>query len=132
MDELIVGGQHGEARDAEFNGERPGGWQPLPGPKAALEDGLLETFVKLAVERAGVTAIDREMKSGHVERERNGAGERTACSLWWPYDQEDVNVDQTAKPPVVMGQPLEPHRGLQIWYLHVWVWTENPSALFAD
>jgi hypothetical protein len=39
---------------------------------------------------------------------------------------------ETAKPPVVMGQPLKPHRGLQIWYLHVWVWTENPSGLFAD
>ena len=39
---------------------------------------------------------------------------------------------ETARPPVVMGQPLKSHRGLQIWYLHVWIWTENPSGLFAD
>lgn len=39
---------------------------------------------------------------------------------------------EIATPPTVMGRPLTPHRGLQIWYLHVWIWTENPSGLFAD
>ncbi|MGH7577847.1 MAG: hypothetical protein ACREM1_22340 [Longimicrobiales bacterium] len=37
-----------------------------------------------------------------------------------------------AEPPTVMGQELKRADGLQIWYLHVWVWTPNPSGLFAD
>jgi hypothetical protein len=41
-------------------------------------------------------------------------------------------VPETAEPPVVMGQKLKPEPTLAIWYLHVWVWTENPSGLFAD
>ncbi len=31
-----------------------------------------------------------------------------------------------------MGQNLKPARSLGLWYLHVWVWQENPSGLFAD
>lgn len=41
----------------------------------------------------------------------------------WPSDR---------KPPRIMGQDLKPAPQLQIWYLHVWVWLENPSGLFAD
>jgi hypothetical protein len=37
-----------------------------------------------------------------------------------------------ARPPRVMGQALKPSDGLQLWYLHVWVWKENPAGLFAD
>lgn len=36
------------------------------------------------------------------------------------------------EPPTVMGQELKRADELQIWYLHVWVWTPNPSGLFAD
>jgi hypothetical protein len=39
---------------------------------------------------------------------------------------------QTRDAPTVMGQKLKPSPDLNIWYLHVWVWTENPSGLFAD
>jgi hypothetical protein len=39
---------------------------------------------------------------------------------------------ETREPPTVMGQHLKPAPSLGIWYLHVWVWTENPSGLFAD
>jgi hypothetical protein len=38
----------------------------------------------------------------------------------------------TAEPPTVMGQQLKPAPGLELWYLHVWVWLDNPSGLFAD
>lgn len=37
-----------------------------------------------------------------------------------------------AEPPTVMGQKLKRAPNLGIWYLHVWVWLENPSGLFAD
>lgn len=39
---------------------------------------------------------------------------------------------ETSEPPTAMGQALKPFPSLRIWYLHVWVWTENPSGLFAD
>jgi hypothetical protein len=35
-------------------------------------------------------------------------------------------------PPTVMGQKLKPAPALGLWYLHVWVWRENPNGLFAD
>ncbi|HEX7121536.1 MAG TPA: hypothetical protein VF178_04130 [Gemmatimonadaceae bacterium] len=38
----------------------------------------------------------------------------------------------TATPPVIMGQQLKPAPSLNLWYLHVWIWNENPSGLFAD
>jgi hypothetical protein len=41
----------------------------------------------------------------------------------WPTDR---------KPPRIMGRDLKPAPQLKIWYLHVWVWLENPSGLFAD
>jgi hypothetical protein len=31
-----------------------------------------------------------------------------------------------------MGQNLKPAPSLKLWYLHVWVWQENPSGVFAD
>ena len=37
-----------------------------------------------------------------------------------------------AQPPTILGQELKRSDGLQIWYLHVWVWKENPNGLFAD
>jgi hypothetical protein len=41
----------------------------------------------------------------------------------WPEDRE---------PPEIMGQKLKRAPSLKLWYLHVWVWLENPSGLFAD
>lgn len=38
----------------------------------------------------------------------------------------------TATPPRIMGLPLKQAPSLQLWYLHVWVWLENPKGLFAD
>jgi hypothetical protein len=37
-----------------------------------------------------------------------------------------------ASPPTVMGQPLHRSDELGLWYLHVWVWNENPAGLFAS
>jgi len=39
---------------------------------------------------------------------------------------------RTAEPPTVMGQQLKPFDQGKFWYLHVWVWLDNPSGLFAD
>lgn len=37
-----------------------------------------------------------------------------------------------AEPPTILGQQLKRADGLQLWYLHVWTWKENPSGVFAD
>jgi hypothetical protein len=37
-----------------------------------------------------------------------------------------------AEPPVILGQKLKRADGLQLWYLHVWLWQPNPNGLFAD
>ena len=37
-----------------------------------------------------------------------------------------------AAPPRIMGRSLKRADRLQIWYLHVWIWQENPSGVFAD
>lgn len=41
-------------------------------------------------------------------------------------------LPRDARPPRVMGQELKRSDGLQLWYLHVWIWTPNPAGLFAD
>lgn len=38
----------------------------------------------------------------------------------------------TATPPEILGRKLKPAPSLGLWYLHVWIWHENPGGLFAD
>ena len=37
-----------------------------------------------------------------------------------------------AEPPTIMGQQLKPFDQGKFWYLHAWVFLENPAGLFAD
>jgi hypothetical protein len=37
-----------------------------------------------------------------------------------------------AEPPTIMDHELKRSAPLELWYLHAWVWTENPNGLFAD
>ena len=46
-------------------------------------------------------------------------------------------VPYTARPraaaaPTIMGQRLKRADGLQLWYLHVWIWKDNVAGMFAD
>lgn len=41
----------------------------------------------------------------------------------WPSD---------STPPTIMGQTMKQENQLKLWYLHMWVWNENPAGLFAD
>lgn len=41
----------------------------------------------------------------------------------WPRD---------STPPVLMGRTLKHEDHLNLWYMHVWAWTENADGLFAD
>ena len=35
-------------------------------------------------------------------------------------------------PPMVLDRQLKREDDLRLWYLHMWVWRENPAGLFAD
>lgn len=61
------------------------------------------------------------------ERGQDGAYELVGVEYAVPFD-----AWTGAEPPVALGQELKPATGLQLWYLHVWVWRPNPSGLFAD
>jgi hypothetical protein len=41
----------------------------------------------------------------------------------WPRD---------STPPVLMGRRLKHEDNLNLWYMHVWAWTDNPDGVFAD
>lgn len=43
-----------------------------------------------------------------------------------------IDAWKSEDPPSVMGQSMKRAPSLGIWYLHVWVWRENPKGLFAD
>ncbi|HEV7994110.1 MAG TPA: hypothetical protein VGP25_19945 [Gemmatimonadaceae bacterium] len=38
----------------------------------------------------------------------------------------------TDAPPVLFGQKFTYNTTFQVWALHVWIWEENPSGLYAD
>lgn len=39
---------------------------------------------------------------------------------------------QGASPPTLLGQVMHPHSFLPIYKLHIWLWRDNPSGIFAD
>ena len=41
-------------------------------------------------------------------------------------------LSRDAEAPIIFGQALRRSDPLKLWYLHVWVWEENPAGLFAD
>jgi hypothetical protein len=43
-----------------------------------------------------------------------------------------ISAWSRSEPPTIMGQKLKRSDSLGIWYLHVWIWEQNPSGLFAD
>jgi hypothetical protein len=62
------------------------------------------------------------------ERLPNGAYRLNGVEYIVPFSARPMD----AAPPTIMGQKLKPAPSLRLWYLHVWVWLENPSGLFAD
>ena len=41
----------------------------------------------------------------------------------WPRD---------SVPPTIMGETMKQEDELKLWYLHMWIWKQNPAGLFAD
>jgi hypothetical protein len=62
------------------------------------------------------------------EPETNGKLRLVAVEYIIPY----VFVPRTAAPPVLFGQQFKQNDTFQLWGLHAWVWSENPSGMFAS
>lgn len=62
------------------------------------------------------------------ERQENGRYVLTGAEYMIPYRLWPAD----STPPTVFGLDLKRADNLRLWYLHVWIWKENPAGLFAD
>jgi hypothetical protein len=62
------------------------------------------------------------------EPQRNGRLRLVAVEYIIPYTARS----RSATPPVLFGQEFKQNDTFQLWGLHVWVWKDNPSGLFAN
>lgn len=58
----------------------------------------------------------------------NGKSKLVAVEYIIPYRI----LPRDAEAPSILGPALRRSDPLSLWYLHVWVWEENPAGLFAD
>jgi hypothetical protein len=77
--------------------------------------------------------VDDTLDSAHPEillysHGANGEYTLNGVEFIVPYSVHS----REAAPPTVLGQSLKRSDPLKLWYLHAWVWTANPSGLFAD
>jgi hypothetical protein len=61
------------------------------------------------------------------EPQQNGAPRLVAVEYIVP-----LSAWTSPKPPRLFGHDFKVNSAFQIWGLHVWVWKDNPSGLFAD
>ena len=69
---------------------------------------------RIEVERPEILTYER----GADDRQVLTGAEYVVPYRFWPAD---------STPPTVLGQNLKRADRLQIWYLHVWAWKENPT-----
>ena len=108
------GGDELARRRIVCDADEPAGFVAAQKDAAAVLDDRIE------LERPEILVYER-LPDG--EYRLNGVEYIVPFSVW-PAD--------AAEPPTVMGQDLKPAPRLRLWYLHVWIWLENPSGLFAD
>lgn len=73
----------------------------------------------LDVERPEILLYERTAEGGYA---------LTGVEYIVPY----LMRPSDATPPTIMGLDLKRADGLELWYLHAWIWKENPAGLFAD
>jgi hypothetical protein len=62
------------------------------------------------------------------ERLSDGSYRLNAVEFIVPY----AFLPRDAEPPVLLGERLRREDNLQLWYLHAWIWRDNPDGVFAD
>src|SRR5262245_38674038 len=66
VQELLVGVQHRQARDPEVGRETSRGWDSLPGPQAAVQNGPAQSVIDLPEYRDADAAVERKMQRAQV------------------------------------------------------------------
>ncbi len=61
------------------------------------------------------------------ERKQDGTYKLNGVEFIVPY----TLYSRDSIPPVLFGQKLAREDNLNIWYLHVWAWSENADGIFA-
>jgi hypothetical protein len=82
-----------------------------------LNRGYVDT--KAEVERPEILLYERRSDGAYA---LNGVEYIIPYKLW-PRD---------SVPPTVMGETMKQEDNLNLWYLHMWIWRQNPSGLFSD
>jgi hypothetical protein len=80
VEELLVGAQYRQTRNAKVRRETATRWNPLTGTQPAVEDGAAESFIDLSVDGYTDVPVDGQVQSGHAEFHVNGDGENTSLS----------------------------------------------------
>ena len=86
----------------------------------------------------GYHHVRRDLVDGRVELERPEIllYSRTADGRYTLNGVEYIVpyrvLPRESDPPVLLGNKLKQSDSLQLWYLHAWVWQDNPAGLFAD
>jgi hypothetical protein len=62
------------------------------------------------------------------ERKPDGAYTLNGVEFIVPYRLHS----RDSLPPVLFGRKLAREDNLNIWYLHVWAWSDNPDGVFAN
>jgi hypothetical protein len=62
------------------------------------------------------------------EPQKNGGMKLVAVEYIIPYTAHAREADA----PTLFGQPFTRNDTFQLWGLHAWVWSENPSGMFAN
>jgi hypothetical protein len=62
------------------------------------------------------------------EPDQNGTMQLVAVEYIVPY----TSHSSSDTPPVLFGREFKQNDTFQLWGLHVWLWKNNPSGLYAD
>jgi hypothetical protein len=66
------------------------------------------------------------------ERQKNGREQLIAVEFIIPFALLPYSEAQAANPPSIRGVNFMPNHDLELWVLHVWLWKNNPSGMFAN
>jgi hypothetical protein len=113
----------------DFDNATAGGWSAQITPcmtDPAGAGGMGFHYGNTALIDGSVSVEEPELLL--YEPEQNGRLRLVAVEYIIPYTLHS----RSDTPPVLFGQEFKQNDTFQLWGLHAWVWTENPSGVFAN
>jgi hypothetical protein len=102
----------GYTQETECVEKQPEGGMGYHFTKRELRDGVLE------VDKPEVLVYEKRADGSF---KLNGVEYIVPLEAW-----------QRSEPPTIMGQPMKRFDRAGFYYLHVWIWEQSPSGIFAD